>query len=64
MSSSPRNGPESAKTASVNDLHVSAPRGSVTMEIAPYPKKVSNSPQNGPESAKTTSVDDQHVNAS
>ena len=49
MSNSPRNGPESAERASVNDLHVSAPWGSVTMEISMDPKILS--------------VDDLHVNA-
>src|SRR3954469_8952149 len=63
LSNSPQNGPESAKTASVDVRHVKSPRGSSIVEITPGPQKVSNSPQNGPESAKTTSVDDRHVNA-
>ena len=63
MSNSPRNGRESAKTVSVDDLHVSAPWGSTTMEIYLGPKMVSNSPRNGLESAKTASVDDQNINA-
>src|SRR3954465_9974758 len=63
LSNSPQNGPESAKTASVDDRHVNAPRGSSIVEFTPGPQKVSNCPQNGPESAKTASVDDRHVNA-
>ena len=63
MSNSPLNGPESAKTASVDDRHVNAPRGSSIMEITPGPKTASNSPRNRPESAKTASVDDRHVSA-
>ena len=63
MSNSPRNRPESAKSVSVDDLHVSAPWGSTTMEIFWGPKMVSNSPRNGSESAKTASVDDRNVNA-
>ena len=63
VSNSPQNGPESAKMASVNVMHVSAPRGSVTMEIAPCPKTVSNSPLNGSQSAKTVSVDERYVSA-
>ena len=63
MSNSPRNGPESAKSVSVDDLHVSAPWGSTTMEICLGPKMVSNSPRNGSESAKTASVDDRNINA-
>ena len=39
VSNSPRNGPESAKTASVDDLHVNAPQVSLIMEIAPGPQK-------------------------
>ena len=38
VSNSPRNGPESAKTASVDDRHVSAPWGSITMEITTGPQ--------------------------
>ena len=63
MSNSPRNGPDSAKSVSVDDVHVSAPWGSTTMEIRLGPKMVSNSPRNGLESAKTASVDDQNINA-
>ena len=63
MSNSPRNVPESAKTVSVDDRHVSTPWGSVTVEIAWELKTMSNNPRNGPESAKTVSVDDQHINA-
>src|SRR4051812_49695996 len=63
LSNSPQNGSESTKTASVDDRHVNAPRGSSIVEITPGPQKVSNSPQNGPESAKSASVDDRHVNA-
>src|SRR3954463_13022901 len=63
LSNSPQNGPESAKTASVDDRHVNAHRGSSVVEITRGPQKVSNSPQNGPESAETSSVDDRHVNA-
>ena len=63
MSNSPRNGPESAKTVSVDDRHVSAPWGSTTMEIHLGPEMVSNSPRNGSESPKTASVDDRNVNA-
>ena len=33
QSNSPRNGPESAKTASVDDRHVNAPQGSLIMGI-------------------------------
>jgi len=57
------NGPESAKTASVDDQDVDAPWGSSMVEIAPGPKIVIKSPCNGPELAKTMSVDDQDVNA-
>ena len=49
MSNNPRNGPELAKTASLDDRHVSAPWGSTTMK-----------PVWGPE---TVSVDDRIVNA-
>ena len=63
MSDSARNGPESAKTVSVDDRHVHAPQGSLIVEITLDPKTVSNSPRNGPESAKTASVDDRHVSA-
>ena len=56
-------GPESAKTASVDDQDVDAPWGSSLVEIAPGPKIVINSPCNGPELAKTMSVDDQDINA-
>ena len=35
---SPQNGPESAKTASVDERHVSASLGSTTMEIALGPE--------------------------
>ena len=61
MSNSPRNGPEPAKTTSVDDGHVNAPRGLLIVEIAQGGKTVSNSPRNGPESAQTVSVDDRHV---
>src|SRR6187401_2613280 len=63
VSNSPRNGPESAKTASADDRHVNAPRGSLIVETRRDPKTVSNSPRNGPESAKTASADDRDVNA-
>ena len=63
VSNSPRNGSELAKTVSVDDVHVNAPRGSSIVEIPLYPKTVSNSPRNGPDSTKTVSVDDRHVNA-
>ena len=39
VSNSPRNAPKSAKTASVDDLHVNAPQVSLIMEIAPGPQK-------------------------
>ena len=63
MSNSPLNGPESAKTVSVDDRHVSAPQGSLIVENTSGSQKQSNSTRNGPESAKTASVDDRHVNA-
>src|SRR6187399_748750 len=63
VSNSPRNGPESAKTASVDDRHVKAPWVQQQWKSLWEPKTVSNSPRNGPESAKTASVDDRHVNA-
>ena len=63
MSNSPRNVSKIAKSVSIDDLHVSAPWGSITMEICLGPKMVSNSPRNGSESAKTASVDDRNVNA-
>src|SRR3954465_8204737 len=37
-SNCPWNGPESAKTASVDDLHVNAPRGSSIVEITSGPQ--------------------------
>ena len=55
MSNCPRNGSELAKTSSVDDGHVNAPRGSSIVEIPPGPETARNSPQNGPESAKTAS---------
>ena len=58
VSNSPQNRLQSAKIASVNDVHVSAPRGSVIVEIAAYLKTRSNSPRNGSELAKTVSVDE------
>ena len=61
--SNPRNGPELAKTASVDDRHVSAPWSSINVEIAWELKTVSNNPRNRPESAKTVTVDDRHINA-
>ena len=64
LSNSPRNEPESAKTVTVVDRHVSAPWGSITMEIALGSQNGEYSPRNGPELAKTMSVDDGHVNAS
>ena len=63
MSNSRQNGPESAKTVTADDQHVSAPWGSITMETALGPKMVSNSQQNGSKLDKTVSVDDGHVNA-
>ena len=63
MINSSCNGPESAKTASVDDQDVDAPWGSSMVRIAPGPKIVINSPSNGPEWAKTMSVDDQDVNS-
>ena len=63
MSNSPSNGPESAKTASVDDPHVSRPRVKQLWKSLRDPKMVSNNPRNGPESAKTASVDDRHINA-
>ena len=38
VSNSPRNGPESAKTVSVDDQHVNAPRGPSIVEITPGPE--------------------------
>ena len=64
VSNNPRNGPEFAKTASVDDRHINAPHCSLIVEITPGPETASNSPQNGPESAKTASVDERHVSAS
>src|SRR6187399_907346 len=63
VSNSPRNGSESAKTATVDDRHVSAPRGSSIVEITPGPQNIEFCPRNGPESAKTAIVDDRHVSA-
>ena len=63
MSNSPGNEPELAKITSVDDRHISAPWGSITMETALGPKMVSNSQQNGSKLDKTVSVDDGHVNA-
>ena len=63
MTYTPRSGPESAKTVSVVDQHVSTSWGSTTMEIASGPKKGSNSPRNRSDLAKTVSVDDGHINA-
>ena len=63
MINSSCNGPESAKTASVDDPDVDAPWGLPMVEIAPGPKIVINSPCNGPKWAKTVSVDEQDVNA-
>ena len=62
MTNSPQNALELAKTVSVHNRHVSAPGGSLIVEIILGPKIVSNSPRNGPELAKTNSIDDQHVN--
>src|SRR3954463_9882832 len=61
VSNCPRNGPESAKTASVDDLHVNAPLGSSIMEISPGPQN--NVHETGQIRPKTASVDDRHVNA-
>ena len=63
MINSPCNGPESSKTASVDDQDINAPWGSSMVEIAPGPKIVINSPCNGPKLSKILSVDDQDVNA-
>ena len=63
MSNNPRNGPESAKTASVDDRHVNAPEVRQSWKSLWEPKTVSNNPRNGPESAKTMSVDDRHISA-
>ena len=57
---SPRNSPESAETASFDDEHVNAPRGSLIVEIAPGPQ---NGESNVPESAKTASADERQVSA-
>ena len=58
VSNSPRDGPELAKTVSVDDGHVNALLGSSIMEIPLGPKTVSNSARNGPELADIESVDD------
>src|SRR3954468_23687855 len=63
VSNSKRNWQESAKTASVYDQQVNAPRGSSIVEITLGPQNSGNSPRNWPESAKTASVYDRHVNA-
>ena len=63
MTNSPQNALELAKTVSVHNRHLSAPGGSLIVEIILGPKIVSNSPRNGPESAKSVSVDDRHVSA-
>ena len=60
MINSPQNGPESTKTASVDDGHINAPRGSSIVEIALGP---SNSARNGLESDEYVSVDDRKVSA-
>ena len=61
MSNSPRNGSELAKTSSVDDGHVNAPRGSSIVEITAGPPKLSNSARNGTKSAQTAMGDDRHV---
>ena len=61
VSNSPRNAPKSVKTASVDDLHVKAPRGSLIMEIALGPQNGEQEPMRRSESAKTASIDDLHV---
>ena len=63
MSNNPINGPESAKTVSVDDQHINAPRVLSSWKSLRDRKTVSNSPRNGLESAKTVSVDDRHVKA-
>ena len=63
VSNSPQNGQESAKTVSVDERHVNAPRGSLIVEITRDPKKESNGQRNGAEWARTVSVDGKHVNA-
>ena len=63
MINSPGNEPELAKITSVDERHISAPWGSITMETALGAKMVSNSQQNGSKLDKTVSVDDGHVNA-
>ena len=62
MRDSPRNGSELAKTVSVDDGHVNAPRDRQSWKSLLDPKMVSDSPRNGPELAKNVSVDDHHVN--
>ena len=52
-----------AKTVSVDDGHINAPRGSSIVEIALGPKTLSNSVRNGLELPEYVSVDDRHVNA-
>src|SRR6187401_711849 len=63
VSNSPRNGPESTKTATVDDRHISAPRGSSIVEITLGPQNSEFCPRNGPESAKTATVDDRQLSA-
>ena len=63
MSDSARDGPESAKTVSVDDRHVSAPWVQQLWKLLRDPKMATNSPRNGSELAETMSVEDEHVNA-
>ena len=61
MSNSPRNGPESAKSVSVDYRHVNAPRGSLIMEITLGPQNSELLSKKWDRIGKTVSVDDRHV---
>src|ERR687898_3579250 len=58
---SPRNWPESAKSTSIYDRHVSAPGVRQSWNEGQEPKIVSNSPRNGLESAKAARVEKRDV---
>ena len=63
VSNSTQNALELAKTMSVDERHVNAPRCSEVVEITMGPPKLRNSPRNEPESAQTAIVDDLHLSA-
>ena len=63
MSNSPRNMLELAKTVSVDDGPINAPRVHQSWKSLWVPKTLINSARNGHDSAEYVSVDDRHVNA-